>query len=104
MHRPAHGNVTFRDIVENEMLGERTEDDEKTPSRELGMSKDSGWSKLGVQAEKPTGGFDGGKVLFRHWPARMDDIPLELAFHIRNEQVRFEDAHDAVDEVRARTL
>src|SRR6266567_1584488 len=67
------------------------------------MNEAAARPKLRVLAEEFTGGFHCGEVIFRHIPTRVDCIRLELPLHVGKECVRFADAHDGVDWVRART-
>ena len=53
-------------------------------------------------AQQPAGGFNGIEVTVGYFPARLDQVPIELAFNIGNEIVRLADTHAPEEGLRLR--
>jgi hypothetical protein len=56
-----------------------------------------------MPAQQPAGGFNGVEVTISYFPARLDQVLIELAFNIGNEIVRLADTHAPEEGLRLRT-
>ena len=99
----AHHYVVASHFVENQVRFERAAHYKGTPLAETRMNETATRPKLWVLAEKLAGRFHRGEVTLGHLPTRVDYIPIELPLQVRNESIRFLEAHDAGACVRART-
>jgi hypothetical protein len=95
VHSTAHHHVAAGYLVEEDVLSEWREHDEKMPVAQTRMSEPAGRSKVWVFSKHSASGFQGVEVVFRDLPASVGHIPLELPLNVGDEIVRLAQTHEA---------
>jgi len=82
VHGAAQQNVIAVRFIEEDVLLEWAKHDDEPPVAKTRMGKSGAWTKPRMLGEQVASSFDCSEVLFRDVPARIDRIPLKLAFHV----------------------
>src|ERR1043165_1784565 len=97
VHRSAHQDILVGDLVKEDVPLKGTKDDEESPGAEPRMSESALWTQVRVLPDQTAGCLHCIEVPVCHLTAGLDRVPFELMLYIRNEVVRFADAHDGLD-------
>src|ERR1051325_5929583 len=103
MHRTTHHNVRALDLVEQDMLLKWAEDHHEPPFLQARILEAAHRANQGMPFKQTTRGFDRVEVTVSDVPARVERVPLELMFQVRDEVVGLDRAHGVEDLARARS-
>ena len=84
------------------MLVEGRGDHKEAPFAQTRVSEAAAWPQIRMLAQQPAGGLHRIEVTVGYVPARLDQLPIELALHIGNEIVCLADTHAPEEGLRFR--
>ena len=92
-HRPPHHDVATGQFVKEDVLVEGSGEEEEAPFAQPRVSETTAGPEIRMLAQQPAGSLHRVEVTIGYLPPRLGQVPVELAFNIRNEIVRPPDAH-----------
>ena len=101
-HRPPHHYVAARQFVKENVLIERPGNEKEAPFAQARVGETSARPQIRMLGQQLAGGLNRIEVTISHFPARLGQLPIELALNIGNEIVRLADTHAPEARVRFR--